>query len=103
MAFDTARRERELGVRAALGATTPRIVWLVVRRSARLAAVGGTIGVAAVYLGTQLLRRLAADADPADPRALGALALVVGALAIVASAIPALRAARVDPVVALRE
>lgn len=103
MAFDTARRERELGVRVALGATAPRIVWLVVRRSGRLAAVGATIGVAAVYLATQLLRRLAADADALDPQTLGVLALVIAAIAITASVVPAARAARVDPAVALRE
>ncbi|MBX6363764.1 MAG: ABC transporter permease [Gemmatimonadetes bacterium] len=103
MAFDTARRERELGVRVALGATAPRIAWLVVRRSARLAAVGATIGVAGVYLSTPLLRRLAADASALEPHALGVLALVVAAFAVLASALPAARAARVDPVVALRE
>ncbi|HET9986425.1 MAG TPA: FtsX-like permease family protein [Longimicrobiales bacterium] len=103
MAFDTARRERELGVRVALGATAPRIVWLVVRRSGRLAAVGAAIGVAAVYLATQLLRRLSADANALDPRTLGVLALVIAAIAITASVVPAARAARVDPAVALRE
>lgn len=102
MAYDTRSREREIGIRAALGASPRRIVLLVVRRSARLAAVGAAFGVAGVYLSTGLLGMLSFGTRAVDPALLAAIAGVVLLIALAGSVLPALSAARVDPSVPLR-
>jgi predicted permease len=96
-------RTAELGVRMALGATTPRLVREVLRHSARLVGGGVAIGVAMSLLFTPLLTTFLAGLSPADPVAFVGAAAVLLLVALGASYVPARRVARVDPVLALRE
>jgi putative ABC transport system permease protein len=97
-----ATRTREIGVRAALGATPGRISTLVLGEAAVLAAVGLVIGSASALVLSRFLRSLLFSVQATDPLSLVAAALVVGSAALLASALPAWRASRLDPVVALR-
>jgi len=103
VSFSVLQRAREIGIRRAIGATTGDIMRLVGRHHARLIAVGLVIGGTAGMIGATLLRAFLAGVGPADPLALVSAILVVGGSALVASTLPVLRAARVDPMVALRD
>jgi putative ABC transport system permease protein len=96
------RRRREMGIRLALGAEGADLVWMVLRRGLALAAAGLAVGTVAALAGTRVLSGLLFEVSPTDPATLAAAALLLAAVALVASYIPARRAARVDPVVALR-
>lgn len=102
LAFQVARRTRELGVRAALGATAADIVGLVFREGGRLVGVGLVVGAAAAWAGLGVLRTQLHDVSPADP---WAYLLALGVLALAASLacwLPARRATRINPIEALR-
>jgi predicted permease len=101
-AFAVASRTREIGVRIALGADRARVVGLVLRQALRLAVIGGVLGLAGAFGLTRLLADLLFGISPLDPLALGATTLTLVCAAGVAAWIPARRAARVDPVIALR-
>jgi ABC-type antimicrobial peptide transport system permease subunit len=102
MAYSVSRRAREIGVRVALGAERGDVIALVVGRAVRIALVGlGIGGVAALGAG-QLLQSQLYEVSPRDPVTFVAIMLVLGAVAVVASWIPAWRAARADPLVVLR-
>jgi putative ABC transport system permease protein len=102
LAYSVQQRQREFGVRVALGATSPSILWLVVASVGRLVAVGGVIGlVLALALGRSIAAFLF-GVPPVDPVTFGGVALVVVLTAAVASAAPAWHAARVDPVAMFR-
>jgi putative ABC transport system permease protein len=102
MAYSVERRTREIGVRVALGATRRRVLSLVLGQ----ALLTATIGVAAGLLGslalTRLVRSLLFGVSATDPATFGAVALLLTAVALAASIIPACRAMKVDPTVALR-
>jgi predicted lysophospholipase L1 biosynthesis ABC-type transport system permease subunit len=102
MAYAVSQRTREIGVRMALGATPSNVVGMVLLNACTLVASGLLIGgVAAWYLSAAskaFLFRL----EPTDPRAFAAAVVALSVAALVASAIPARRAASVDPMVALR-
>jgi ABC-type antimicrobial peptide transport system permease subunit len=103
MSFLVAQRRREIGVRMALGATPGDILKLTLAHAGRWTAAGIAIGAAGSLAATGLLRKLLFGVEPTDPMALtGAIALLT-ALAMLAAAIPAARAARVDPMDALRQ
>ena len=101
-AYSIAQRTREIGVRVALGADRPRILRLVLRQGLLLAFIGVAIGAAAAAGVTQLLRALLYGVPPTDAVAFVGAAVVLSLAALLASWIPARRAAAVDPVVALR-
>jgi predicted permease len=102
MSYAVARRTRELGVRVALGATHRGVVRLVVGGAARMALAGVGIGlVGALALGRGM-QGILVDTSPSDPRVLGAAAILLGVVALVAGYLPARRAASVDPIIALR-
>jgi putative ABC transport system permease protein len=102
MAYTVARRTREIGVRVALGATMGIVMRDVLGSAARLTAIGVALGLAgAVALGRSM-QTILVDTDPTDPGILVGAALLLGAMALVAGWLPARRAARVDPVAALR-
>ena len=98
-----ARRTREYGIRMALGLTQRRVIGHVLGRGIRLAAFGGVVGVATALFLTRLLSSLLYGVGAADPAALaGAMAALI-AVGALASFVPARRASRIDPVLALRE
>jgi predicted permease len=101
-AFAVASRTREIGVRIALGADRARVVGLVLRQALRLAVIGGVLGLAGAFGLTRLLTDLLFGVSPLDPIALGTTVLTLLGAAGVAAWIPARRASRIDPVVALR-
>jgi putative ABC transport system permease protein len=102
VSFATARRTRELGVRMALGARASHVQVLVVGETLRTVGVGVVIGMIAAAGGAQLLRTLVYGVSATDPLTFVVVPLIVVAVAMLAAAIPARRASRVDPVTVLR-
>jgi putative ABC transport system permease protein len=102
VAYAVAQRTRELGIRMALGARGDDVLWLVLRQGVALAAAGTAIGLAGALLTTRALGRLLYQVTPSDPAILLAGTLALIAVASLASWLPARRAARTDPVEALR-
>jgi putative ABC transport system permease protein len=103
ISYAVSQRLRELGIRVALGASTSSVVSLVARHAARLAGVGIALGVVAALALSRFAASLLFQVTPGDPTTYVLAALVLSAVAAVAAALPARRAARVDPVVTLRE
>jgi putative ABC transport system permease protein len=102
MSLAVTARTREMGIRIALGAESGRVQRLVIGEGIGLVAVGAVIGLAGALAATRLLRTFLFDLTSSDPLTYAAIVVVLGTAAIAASWIPARRASRVDPVVALR-
>jgi putative ABC transport system permease protein len=102
VSYTASQRTHELGVRVALGAARGEILRLVIGQGVRLAAIGAVVGLAAALATMRLLVGLVKSVKPNDPLTLGAVTVLLLAAAAVASYLPARRAARVDPMVALR-
>ena len=102
LAYEVARRTREIGIRMALGACSGDVLRLVIGQGLALALVGGAIGIGAALGVTRFLASLLYGVKPADPVTFIAVALFLAAVALLACYIPARRATRVDPMVALR-
>ncbi len=102
ISFVVARRTREFGVRMALGANGGALVRMVVGQGLRLALIGTGIGLLGAFGLAQALRGFLMGIGTSDPFVFGGVAVAMCVLAIAASVVPALRAARVDPMVALR-
>ena len=102
MSYAVSRRTHELGVRIALGAPRREILRLVVREGITLALAGTAVGLAAAFGLTRFMASLLYGVRPADPATLAAVSLLLSGIALFACYIPAWRATRVDPLVALR-
>jgi putative ABC transport system permease protein len=102
IAYNVAQRTHELGVRVALGAQVGDVVRLVVTDGLRLVAIGVAIGTVAAFWAGRWVKPLLFEVSPKDPAVFAIVALTLLAVAIAASWVPALRASRVDPNVALR-
>jgi predicted permease len=102
VAYTVAQRTREIGVRMAMGAQKADVLWMVLGRGLRLTAIGVGIGLVLSALVTRFLGAFLYGLSPLDAVSFAAAALFWIATAMVASYLPARRAARVDPVVALR-
>ncbi|HVN09781.1 MAG TPA: ABC transporter permease [Patescibacteria group bacterium] len=102
MAYTVSRRTREIGIRMALGARRETVLWMVLRETMVLIAVGFAVGVPAAVAGSLLLRSLLFGVGAGDPIALVGAMLVLAGIAAFAGFLPARRAARVDPMIALR-
>ncbi len=100
--YGVAQRTREIGVRLALGARPGQVVSAVVRQGLGLAAAGVAAGLLGAWGATRVLAGLLFGVTPTDPATLLGGALILSAVAALASYLPARRAARIDPVVALR-
>jgi putative ABC transport system permease protein len=103
LAGGVARRTREIGVRIALGAFQERVVWLIVAEGLKLTVIGLIGGLSAAMVLARYARSLSFTVDPADPLTLATVAGILIAIACLAALIPARRAARIDPVVALSQ
>jgi predicted permease len=102
MAYLVSQGTREIGIRMALGATQRGILGLVVRQGMALALSGVAIGLIAAFALTRLMRSLLFGVDSTDPATFAAIALLLALVALIASYIPAHRAARIDPMISLR-
>lgn len=103
ISYTVARRTRELGIRLALGANRKAITRMVVRNGTHLACIGVVIGLAAAFLLTRLVAGLLYGVGPTDPLTFVCAPIALIAIAVLASYIPARRAANVDPMVTLRQ
>jgi putative ABC transport system permease protein len=103
LAYSVARRTREIGVRMALGAARQRVVAMVLRDSLTPVVAGGVVGVAGALMATRLMRAMLYGVSPTDPVTFLVVAAVLLSVALLASVVPASRASRVDPIVALRD
>ncbi|HEX6865429.1 MAG TPA: FtsX-like permease family protein, partial [Thermoanaerobaculia bacterium] len=102
MSYSVNQRVREIGVRMALGAHAADVLRLVVLRGLALTLIGLTLGLAGALALTRLLTSLLYEVEPDDPVTFVTIAAVLSAVALLASYLPARRATRVDPVIALR-
>ena len=102
MAYSVAQRTREFGVRVAMGAQQSDILQLVLRESARLTLLGTVVGLVLAAVSTRIIANQMYHVSPLDPLTFCGVGLVLMAVAFTASYVPAWRAAKVDPIVALR-
>ncbi|HEX9893345.1 MAG TPA: ABC transporter permease [Gemmatimonadales bacterium] len=102
LAYFVGERTREIGVRRALGATDASVIGLVLGKGGRLVVLGLVLGGLAVLGTTRFLQGLLYEVGTGDPIALGGAIMVLAAVGLAASALPALNAARVDPAITLR-
>ena len=102
MSYSVARRRREIGIRMALGARRSAVMGMVLRRSMALAAAGIALGLAGAAGVTRVLQGMLFGVKPSDPVTFAAVALLFAVIAVVASYVPARRAATFDPLEALR-
>jgi putative ABC transport system permease protein len=102
LAFEVVQRTAEIGLRLAIGAAPGDVLRLFVGRGLRLALAGCVLGTAVVLGGAQVLRRLVYQISPHDPATLVATLGLVMLVTLAASLLPALRALRIDPMIAIR-
>jgi putative ABC transport system permease protein len=102
LAFSVAQRTHEIGIRMALGARNADVLRMVLRRTAALVSAGLAIGTAGALAVTRVLAKFLFEVRPTDPLTFVVVVLVLAAAALAAGWIPARRATRVDPMVALR-
>ena len=102
IAYGVAQRTREMGVRMALGANDRRILRLVLGEGIRLAATGAAVGIVAAFASTRFIRSLLFETVPTDPLTFVVTPLVLAGVALLATYIPAHRATRLDPTLAIR-
>jgi putative ABC transport system permease protein len=102
LAYLVTQRTREIGVRIALGAQKQNVLSLVIGQGMKLALVGVGVGVLVALALTRVLRSLLYDVKPTDPPTFVAVSLLLVAIALIACWLPARRAAKVDPMEALR-
>ena len=103
MSYGVARRTNEIGIRMALGARGRSVLWLVLREALLLVAIGLVVGVLASLALTRTAASLLYELKPNDPLTITLAALLLATVAALAGYLPARRAARVDPMIALRE
>jgi ABC-type antimicrobial peptide transport system permease subunit len=102
LAYSVAQRTREIGIRIAVGARHRHIMGMVISDGARWVGLGVMVGVTAALGLTRFLRHQLFGVSPLDPDALSAAILLLLGVALLASYLPARRAAKVDPMIALR-
>jgi putative ABC transport system permease protein len=102
MAYTVAQRTQEIGIRVALGAQRADVLRLVLGQGFRLAAIGVTLGVAGALALARLMTTFLYSVSAADPATFVGVAILLGSIALLACYIPARRASRVDPIIALR-
>ena len=102
MAYTVAQRTQEFGIRMAIGAGSSDVLWLVLGQGMKIGLIGVALGAAGAFALTRLLRQLLFGVDSFDPATFMVTALLLTVVIMAACYIPARRATRVDPMVALR-
>src|SRR5262245_26291054 len=102
LAYSVTQRTHEIGIRLALGAQTRDVLWLIVRQGLALTLIGVALGLGGALALTRVIRNLLFGVSATDPTTFAGIALLLVSVAFVASFIPARRATKVDPLVALR-
>jgi putative ABC transport system permease protein len=102
LAYTVQQRQREIGVRMALGATSFRVTWLVFRDAGWMIATGAVVGMVLAALSGQVVATFLFGVDPLDPLTFVSVPVVILLTAIIAAAAPAWRASRINPVEAFR-
>jgi len=102
LSYEVTRRTREIGIRMAIGAPRSHVLGMIVRNGLVLAAVGVVVGIATSLVTSRLLKSLLYQVGGGDPTTLIAVAIALLLVSLAACYIPARRATRVDPLVALR-
>ena len=103
LAYAVSQRTSEIGIRMALGARASQVVGLIMRNGLAFVALGLLLGLAGAAVAARLIQSLLFDVGPMDPRVYGGVTVLFSVVSAVACLVPSLRAARVDPLVALRE
>lgn len=103
LSYSVTERTREMGIRMALGAQRSSVLGLVIKQGLKLAGVGVVIGILGAWGLTRLMSSLLFGVTPTDSITIGLVVLVLGGVALIACYVPARRATKVDPLVALRE
>jgi putative ABC transport system permease protein len=103
MAYAVSQRSNEIGLRMALGAGTGSVLRLILRQGLICASLGVALGLAAAVAGTRLLTSMLFQVQPNDPWVYLAVAAVLGVVTLLAGYLPARRAAKIDPLAALRQ
>jgi putative ABC transport system permease protein len=101
MAYVVGQRSNEIGLRMALGASSSDVLRLVLRQGLTLATIGLAIGLAGAFAASRLLTSMLFEVKPNDPLTYAGVTVLLGAVVLAASYIPARRAAGIDPLVAL--
>jgi len=102
MAYSVAQRTQEIGIRMALGAARQDVLRLVVGQALRLTVLGVGIGLAGAYAVTRLMASVLTGVSPGDPPTFVGVTVILALSSVIAAWLPAERATRVDPMVALR-
>jgi ABC-type antimicrobial peptide transport system permease subunit len=102
LAYSVAQRTREIGIRMALGAEATRVVAMILTRGARLVLIGIAVGLPAAWASSRWIESMLFGLTPTDPAVVTGAILLLAIAAQLAAIIPARRASRVDPMVALR-
>jgi putative ABC transport system permease protein len=102
MAYSVSQRTQEIGIRMALGAQAPQVIWLILKRGFLQLAIGLTLGLAGALALSRVLRGLLVEITPNDPVTFAAITILLTVVSIAACLLPARQATRIDPLVALR-
>jgi ABC-type antimicrobial peptide transport system permease subunit len=102
ISYSVTRETQQIGIRMALGATQERVLFGVIQKTLRLAFVGISAGVIGSLVVARLIASLLFDTAPTDPQTFKTTVVLLGAVALLAGYLPARRASRIDPIIALR-
>ena len=102
MAYSVTQRTQEIGLRMALGAESRQVSWLILKRGSCSWRLGSRLGLAGAFALSRVMRRLLIGVTPTDPLTFGTITLLLTLVAMAACLLPARRATRVDPLIALR-